>query len=397
MKTKILVLAEPGQGGEWIATSRLINSVKKLYDQYEFYLIAFGDKGLRDIGVFKKAIFIKHNSSRGLLKFMQNILSDFLAVRKKIKIISNNTKIDFVFGIHSLMFLSAVFVLSRPIKFVFMFHGIKTIFIKKLSDLDRRQIFLKFVERVSLWLADVITVPSLFAKFFLIKISKPIMVVKKIALVPNFVPDMFLRRLPLRQILACKVKLKIPTRNIIVLYSGRVVRFKGLENLIESFLNLLPKYKKVTFVIASPFSSSDQNLIIKIRKAFLNVKSDQLKLVFDSNLEQLKAIYQMSDVMVLPSDIEMAPLSVMESLSSGTPVIGTNTGNIKELIWKIDKNLILKDNSVKEIEKSLKYLLSLSGREKQTLRRKSLHVAASYSEKNSVRSLLKVLRSASAK
>ena len=48
--------------------------------------------------------------------------------------------------------------------------------------------------------------------------------------------------------------------------------------------------------------------------------------------EQMKELYNAADVFILPSRAENFPCSVLESMASGTPVIGSRAGGIVEQI-----------------------------------------------------------------
>lgn len=357
MKRRILVLTEYIEGGEWIATKRLTGAVSKYFPDIKFYFLSFRQD-------------IKHADDSGFLGFLRAFVSDFKTARKTL-----GDKVKTIGTINYLISTNYVFLLAslwtkkiKGIKKIYYFHGFKSQPIN-----NHRQIFIRFMEWTALLQSNYIIAVYKFAW--------PFGFFKKIYLLPNSAPDSFYK-------LDIKNKGRKSNQKTI-LYSGRIAAHKGLENLIESFNMYSKRHKNTRLVLCYPQSSADKKLFKTLKK---QAKSN-VSFIADLELSSLKKIYENSDLTILPSEIEMGPLSVIESFACRTPVIGTRTGNIPEILNKIDSGLILKNNSPSEIVNKLTWYFNLNSCELEVIRRKGYEVSKSYSSLNSAKKFLKILES----
>lgn len=382
MSTNFLLLTETIRGGEWIATSRLINELARTHSDYSFSLLAFGNKNDVELSGFKQKIFISHFKAKKPFKFGKSLLGDFFKIKMEIGKMQDKTKFDYVLSTNYLMLLSVFGTLLKNTKLIFLFHGLRSIPFRKLSDIDYRQILTKILERCSWIYSDAITVPSRAAGDYIWNNVKWMAIKRKIFLVPNIVPTAFF--------VNKEEKYNIGHYNI--LYSGRLGKYKGLENLIPAFYYLLNQIPQANLSIAYPSSSVELAIVNTIKSLVKKYGLEgKVEFVEDLTETELAGVYRRSDVLVLPSELEFAPLSVLESLAAGTPVIGTNVGNVGNLLQKIDPGLILKDNSSDEILKKLILFYKYGKEKKRILEKKSVLVASYFSEDKACREFKKVL------
>lgn len=395
-KISFLVLSEVVRGGEWIATDRLINILKKKHPNFNFYLLAYGDKNEVSKDNFEKIELISHIHTKisPPFAFIKKITKDFFILRKKISRLSKNKKIDFVLSTDYLMLISAKTAIAHNTKSIFLFHGIRSTLFKSFSDIDRRQITLKLLECLSLFLADKIVAPSDYAKKYILRMLNVFGNENKISVIPNFVPDEFFVAVDQEKIKNLRNKLVLKSRNDIILYSGRISRFKGLENLFDAFLKFSKTHSEKVLVVAYPSTGSDKNLLHNLRQKIKTYNSDkQIKLFPGLTQQEIVILNQMSSVLILPSELEFAPLSIIESLASSTPFVATDLGNAGELLVKLDPNLLLKNNSPKEIERGLDYFFSISEKRALFLKAKSKKIASEFNSDVSIHKFDELIRS----
>ncbi len=112
----------------------------------------------------------------------------------------------------------------------------------------------------------------------------------------------------------------------ILLYVGRLAPEKGIDTLLQAF-NLLPDRVKgsthLLFVGDGPlYSELQQSYASDPSITFLGFK----------NGNELRELYAAADAFFFPSPTETFGNVVLESMASGTPVIGASAGGVKNLV-----------------------------------------------------------------
>lgn len=149
---------------------------------------------------------------------------------------------------------------------------------------------------------------------------------------------------------------KITNQEILILFVGYLDTFKGVFELVEAFHKLNNKYfnLKLMFVGVGPKSS---DLINKTAKLGL-----QDKILFVGNIshEYIHEYYQAADIVVLPSYGEGGgpPLSILEAMACGIPVIGSNVGGIPEGIHHSVNGLITSPKNINDLAKKIEILVT---------------------------------------
>lgn len=115
----------------------------------------------------------------------------------------------------------------------------------------------------------------------------------------------------------------------VVLFVGRLVPYKGVQVLIKSYGNdsRLRRQTKLLFVGDGPEKATLQKLVVSYGL------EDCIRFLGKLPEDELVLSYWASDVVVNPSvsRLESVPLSCLEALACGKPVITTDVGGNKEL------------------------------------------------------------------
>ena len=145
-----------------------------------------------------------------------------------------------------------------------------------------------------------------------------------------------------------KNKYNISKEEKIIIFTGRIVPEKGIRELLESLKNVkYDKYKVLIVGSALNDLKVKTNYELEVEKLVSEVQD---KVIFTGfiSYNNIPKLYHLADVAVLPSIWDdPAPLTVIESLVCGLPIITTNSGGIPEyaingsaIVLKRDTNLI---------------------------------------------------------
>jgi len=122
-----------------------------------------------------------------------------------------------------------------------------------------------------------------------------------------------------------KIKRQKDNTNKIILYVGRIEKYKGLDYVVEA-LTLLPE----NFILEIVGDGCYRQKIVELTRD-LKV-ADRVKFYKDLTRKELVERYAEADVLILLSKHEAYGLVVAEALASGTPCIVANTSALSEWV-----------------------------------------------------------------
>lgn len=136
----------------------------------------------------------------------------------------------------------------------------------------------------------------------------------------------------------------------IILSVRRLVQRMGLENLIMAIAQVRQVFPDVLLLIAGKGAIADY-LRSLIQQMNLENHVQLLGFVAD---QDLPIAYHAAELTIVPSvSLEGFGLTVIESLASGTPVLGTPIGGIPEILRPLTDDLVLEGSSVEQLAKGL--------------------------------------------
>lgn len=133
--------------------------------------------------------------------------------------------------------------------------------------------------------------------------------------------------------------------DVIITYASRVIKEKGILNLIDAFKIVKQNYKNIKLIIAG-----DGPLLQEIMKN----NSDDPDIVFTGKLEhnEVMALYNTTDIFVHPSMYpEGLPTSILEAGLMKCFIIATDRGGTIEVVDDKENGLIVKENVSDLVEK----------------------------------------------
>lgn len=129
-------------------------------------------------------------------------------------------------------------------------------------------------------------------------------------------------------------RLGLKETDYVVVYSGRLVKEKGIKELIEAVSQIEDDDIKLVIIGASFYAGSNQNnhFVTELRHAATQLGT---RIIFTGfiNYCDVPSYLSMADLAVVPSLCEEAlGLSCIEAISVGLPVVATNAGGIPEVV-----------------------------------------------------------------
>jgi glycosyltransferase involved in cell wall biosynthesis len=139
------------------------------------------------------------------------------------------------------------------------------------------------------------------------------------------------------------------TRSLVVGMVGRLVKEKGCEYFLRAAADVLPRFPGARFILVGDGPE----------RASLEQLARELKLRIGQNIEfwghrdDMPSVYACLDICVLPSFAEGMPMTVLEAMAGGKPVIATRVGEIPQLVNPGVDGLLVSPGDVDELSAAI--------------------------------------------
>ena len=137
-----------------------------------------------------------------------------------------------------------------------------------------------------------------------------------------------------------------------LLFIGRIERDKGIFDLLEAFCTLRESMPGLALVCAG---EGDREELVR-RAALLGVQ-DALHLPGWVDGGAVRYLLERAAAFVLPSYAEGQPMSLLEAMAAGTPVVATTAGGIPELVTHGETGLLVAPGDKAALEACLREIL----------------------------------------
>lgn len=190
-----------------------------------------------------------------------------------------------------------------------------------------------------------------------------------------------------------KKKYGIAPNDKILIFTGRITPEKGVKELIESLKYV--KYKNYKLLVLGSALNE-----LKTKTKYQEQIEDEVKKISDKVIftgfikyDEINTYYALADIAVLPSIWnDPAPLTIIESLMSGLPIITTNSGGIPE--YATDGSAIILQNNekiVQNLSENIDYLLN-NTKELKRMREKAIEVSKNLTLENYYFNFINIIR-----
>lgn len=335
-------------------------------------------------------------------------ISRFLAFVKTLKLLSKKNKYKkfflhlyispFIFYLLNLFPKSKVFLVVHGVRYLEIWSEIalsaeKNLFekIKKIIKFGPTIIFYRQIQKFALNKSETLIVLSSYTKLQIIenfKVKK-----QKITIIPGAVNNKIYKNISDAEKNILKERLGFAEDYKLVVLISRIEPRKNILSAIQAMSIVTKKVKKCQLLIISPAQDAySQNYLADCyTKVAENSLGDHVIFTTGIDNDAVVNYYQIADVaLTISNDLETFGYTIVEALACGVPVVGTNVGNIPNILSKIDKNLIVKSN-YQDIASGIIKVLSLSETKKHKLSKKCVdEINYNYSNTNFILNHLKL-------
>jgi len=279
------------------------------------------------IGKIPSIGLFKSKNKKGLVPI------SFLTLLKLIPKISYLKKFDILWFQHIIYVLPALLMFKRP-KIVLIVHGRKACNIIPYYYYPFKLFLVSFTEKIVIKrCSKIIVLNNDDLNFYQKNFPK---IKDRFVLVPTFYND---RIFKLSNKEEAKKRLKLTNQKIFI-YTGRLVRSKGLEFCLKIFTAYLRANKAAVFLI---IGSGDQKKPLENEAKRMKI-ANKVKFIDHLENRNLAIYYQAADVFLLSSAGEGLPISCLEAMACGTPILAKCAVGINELVKNCINGYIFDQN-----------------------------------------------------
>ena len=148
-----------------------------------------------------------------------------------------------------------------------------------------------------------------------------------------------------------------PAEALVIVYTGRLLRGKGLETLVDAFAAVATDHPRAGLVLVGSGAGQALSVEDALRER-VHAARLQDRVIFTGRLDDVSAPLRAADVFVFPSLFEALGISLVEAAACGLPCIGSRTGGIVDVIDDGRSGLLVRPGDVAELEGALRALLA---------------------------------------
>jgi glycosyltransferase involved in cell wall biosynthesis len=225
--------------------------------------------------------------------------------------------------------------------------------------------FLKFLIRITFNLPDKVIVLSSTWK----RVMENFASENKISVLSNFVSFSRFDR--------SRSEVNLPKDTIQILFVGGVAaKQKGLYDLLKAMPLVTKRFKNILFLFMGCTDIGKLSAIIQREK----ISSHAIFLGYLHGDEKIEVFVE-SDIFVLPSYAEGLPLTILEAMAAGLPIIATAVGAVPEIIENGENGFLIEPGNYKELAKKI-LILAQDEKLRLEMRQKNIEkIKEKYDEK----------------
>ena len=171
---------------------------------------------------------------------------------------------------------------------------------------------------------------------------------------------------------------------LIVGFVGRLAPEKGLRILIQAAEGILRAQPDVKLVLVGEGPEREE------LQTLVSQSGLEKSVIFLGQRSDLPDVYASFDIFVLPSLIEAMPMTVLEAMAAGKPIIASRVGGVPKMISDQESGILVEPGDVSDLKAALTQLLQRPETARQFGKRASEVVQARFSSDSMARRYLSV-------
>lgn len=181
----------------------------------------------------------------------------------------------------------------------------------------------------------------------------------------------FSQKLTIAEKIKLRESLGINKEDFVLIFCGRIVKDKGVLELINAFLSIDCNNVKLMILGSSNFGLGDFGSYPQRVKQLVDDNRNRIIFTGFVNNDDVYRYHQIADVGIMPSmHNDPCPLSMFELITSGLPTIATNAGGMPEIGTLETTIFVSMDNIEIELKNAIIRLY------KNPIIREKMHIAA---------------------
>ncbi|HAT4124676.1 TPA: glycosyltransferase family 4 protein [Clostridium perfringens] len=170
-----------------------------------------------------------------------------------------------------------------------------------------------------------------------------------------------------------------------IVFIGRVEKEKGIYDLIEVSKKIVQYNSQIKFIICG--DGELENIRILIKR--FNLENNFELLGWVDNKDILRELKK-AEIFVLPSHKEAMPISILEAMSCGVPIISTKVGSIPEFIIDGKNGFLFNAGNINQFNEKILKILNNEDIRKRISKNNLKDVNEKYSNKINHKNLRKL-------
>ena len=167
-------------------------------------------------------------------------------------------------------------------------------------------------------------------------------------------------------------------------FVGRIVREKGINELVSAFVRLNKEHADMRLLLVGPYEENLDPVLPKTKRII-----DECEAIEAVGAQKdVRPFYEQSDVLVFPSYREGFPNVVIEAGAMGLPSIVTDINGSREIIENEKNGLIVPPRDEQALYEAMKWMVEHPDERKRMAENARLMVASRF-EQGFVRQCLK--------